>query len=164
MELYTLTAKKRTTGETVVAAIWGILAVASMVLTYFIIFALFLAILFIVLWYFWTFRRFFEFEVSYFDGDFKVAKVINKSRRKKVMAFTMDDVILIAPQGDRGVYKYENDVQTKQINCYSLEENATPYDIIIKKDNKLSLLKVELDEKMLNEICKKHQQKVIRKA
>ncbi|MBE5891005.1 MAG: EI24 domain-containing protein [Lachnospiraceae bacterium] len=164
MELYTLTVKKRTMGETAVAAIWGVLALACIVLTYALIFAFVPAIIFILLWYFWTFRRYFEFEVSYFDGDFRIAKVINKSRRKRIMAFTMDDVVQIAPQGDRSVYKYENDTQIKNHNCYSLEADAVVYDIIIKKENKLSLLKVELDDKMLNEICKKYQQKVIRKA
>ena len=78
------------------------------------------------------------------------------------MNFTMDEVIQIAPAGDRCVYKYENDVQTKLVNCYSMEADAKPYDIVFKKENKFTLVKVELDDRMLAEMCKKYQQKVVR--
>lgn len=48
-----------------------------------------------------------EFEYSYFDGEVRFAKVLNKNRRKSLGSYTMDDVIQIAPAGDRSVSQYE---------------------------------------------------------
>lgn len=45
-----------------------------------------------------------EFEYSYFDGEVRFAKVLNKNRRKSLGSYTMDDVIQIAPAGDRSTY------------------------------------------------------------
>ena len=162
MELFTLTKRKRLQSEKVMTVVWAILTILFAAMIYFIVFAIFPTILFAVLWYIWATRRYLEYEVSYFDGDFRIAKIMNKSRRKKIMNFTMDEVIQIAPAGDRCVYKYENDVQTKLVNCYSMEADAKPYDIVFKKENKFTLVKVELDDRMLAEMCKKYQQKVVR--
>ena len=162
MELFTLTKRKRLQSEKVMTVVWAILTILFAAMIYFIVFAIFPTILFAVLWYICAVRRYLEYEVSYFDGDFRIAKIMNKSRRKKIMNFTMDEVIQIAPAGDRCVYKYENDVQTKLVNCYSMEADAKPYDIVFKKENKFTLVKVELDDRMLAEMCKKYQQKVVR--
>ena len=47
-----------------------------------------------------------EFEYSYFDGEVRFAKVLNKNRRKSLGGYPMDDVIQIAPAGDLSVSQY----------------------------------------------------------
>ena len=59
------------------------------------------AIIFGVLWYVFGFRSYTEYEYTYFDGEFRIAKIKNKSRRKKVAVVNMEDVLMIAPKGDR---------------------------------------------------------------
>ena len=54
------------------------------------------AIIFGVLWYVFGFRSYTEYEYTYFDGEFRIAKIKNKSRRKKVALVNMDDVLMIA--------------------------------------------------------------------
>ncbi len=162
MELFTLTEKKRTVGEKVAAIILLIFAVVFLIGTVLTPLFLLVGIILGIIWYFVQFRRYFEFELSYFDGEFRVARVINKSRRKKIASFSMDEVVLIAPMGDRSVYKYENDAHVKAFRCYSLEADAKPYEIIVKEKDIMKMFVVEMDERMLSEICKKYQQKVIR--
>lgn len=163
MEIFTLTERKRTGGDKALSVLFGVLTILA--LASFIIIppiAIILIILFAVLWYYATFRRNYEFEVSYFDGEFRVAKIINKSRRKKVVAASMESVVLIAPQGDRSVYKYENDKAVKFFDCTSLDPEASVHEIIVNEEGSLKLIKVELDERILDEVCKKYQQKVTR--
>ena len=45
-----------------------------------------------------------EYEYSYFDGEARFAMVMNKSRRKGLAVYSMDEVVQIAPAGDRSVY------------------------------------------------------------
>jgi len=165
MELFTLTASKRTKKDNMWVVIYILLALISLFAGLFIhVIGILVAIVFFVLSYFAIFRRYREFEVSYFDGEFTIARVMNKSRRKKLAQFSMDTVIQIAPAGDRSVYKYEFENPKAILDCYSLEEDATPYVIVTKDKANTAAYKVELDDRMLNELCRKYPQKVIRRT
>ena len=65
-------------------------------------------IIFGVIWYLLAFRSEVEYENTYYDGDLRFAKIRNKAKRKKIAYLSMDDVLAIAPKGDRSIYKYEN--------------------------------------------------------
>ena len=104
-----------------------------------------------------------EFEYSFFDGDVRFAKVMNKSRRKALKSFSMDEVIQIAPAGDRCVYKYENDQSVKVIDYTSGYKDVPYYDMIVKNQDQISLIKFEPDEKYLDAVCVKYAQKVVRR-
>ena len=58
-----------------------------------------------------------EFEYSYFDGDFRFAKIFNKQKRKDLTGYEAENVIVIAPKGDRSIYKYENDKDSFRMVC-----------------------------------------------
>ena len=60
-----------------------------------------LFVLFAGLWYVLTFQFYKEYEYSYFDGEVRFARVMNKSRRKTLEVYNMDEVVTIAPAGDR---------------------------------------------------------------
>lgn len=103
-----------------------------------------------------------EYEYSYFDGEVRFAKVMNKSRRKSLGIYSMDEVIQIAPAGDRSVYKYENDSNLK-VKDYSSNISGTPYyDMIVNKDGAMTLIKFEPDEKYLDAVAVKYPQKLVR--
>lgn len=115
-----------------------------------------------VIWYLFQFRMNKEFEYSYFDGEVRFAKVMNKSRRKRLGLYTMEEVLMIAPAGDRAMYKYENDASVKKIDYTSGKKDVPYYGMVIKQENALKLIKFEPDEKYLDAVCMKYAQKVTR--
>ena len=97
-----------------------------------------------------------EFEYSYFDGEVRFAKVLNKNRRKSLGGYPMDDVIQIAPAGDRSVSQYEREGVKVIDSAY--------YDMVLKKEGETLLIKFEPDDKYLEAVEFKYRQKVIRRS
>jgi hypothetical protein len=74
----------------------------------------------------------------------------------------MDEVVIIAPAGDRSVYNYENDSKCKVRDLTSGDPEAKVYTMVAKGEKGMELVKFEPDEEILGEICKKYAQKVKR--
>lgn len=115
------------------------------------------------LWYFFFFRSYKEYEYSFFEGEVRFAKVMNKSRRKSIGTYTMDDVVIIAPAGDRSVYQYENDNSVVVKDYSSHVKGDSYYDMILHKEGKTILIKFKPDNKYLDAVEVKYNQKVIRR-
>lgn len=119
---------------------------------------------FAILWYVLQFKQYKEYEYSYFDGEVRFAKILNKNRRKRLQIFSMDEVIQIAPAGDRSVSKYESDLGVKKIDYTSGDSKVPYYEMIVKDDEGITLIKYEPDDKYLDAVCVKYGQKVIRRS
>lgn len=165
MEVFTLTERK--TSNIKLAIMWLSLVVA---IAFFLIACVnkyFLAgtVIFAAIWAWLYMNRGVEYECSYFDGDFRFAKILNKSRRKKLAAYTIEDVIQIAPAGDSSVTFYENNKETLVKDFTSGVQGVPYYDIVVKdsKTNKALLIKAELDDEYLNAVSIKYRSKVVRK-
>ena len=76
---------------------------------------------------------------------------------------SMEEVLQIAPAGDRSMHKYENDSQVKKKDYTSGIHNVPYYEMAVKTTNGISLIKFEPDDKYLDAVCMKFPQKVIRK-
>ena len=107
-------------------------------------------------------NRSMEFEYSYFDGDFRFAKIINKQKRKQLIGYEADNVMVIAPKGDRSLYNYEKNSQVKVRDLTSGKKDAKVYGMVSKAEEGLHLTWFEPDEKYLDAVCIKYRQKVIR--
>ena len=112
-EVYVLVEKKKSVFLTFFSVFSYVMAVLSAIfvmigLYFFVPTAVFG---FILGWFFQT--RNYEFEYSYFDGDVRFAKIINKANRKKLPGYKMSEVLAIAPTGDASVASYENDSKAK---------------------------------------------------
>ncbi|MEE1303722.1 MAG: DUF6106 family protein [Agathobacter sp.] len=116
-----------------------------------------------VLFYFLLFKGYKEYEYSYFDGDVRFAKILDKSRRKRIKGCTMEEVVQIAPAGDRSVYNYENNKTTKFRDFTSKKKGVPYYDMVVKTDDGFIIYMLELDDKYLDAVCLKHASKVIRR-
>ena len=114
------------------------------------------ALIMIAVWVYLGYTTNIEFEYTYFDGELRFAKITNKARRKKIAEINMEDVLILAPKGDRAVYKYENDKNMKCKNLCSGSEDARVYELIAKDGEKLTRFEIEPDEEMLNAICVKY--------
>lgn len=163
MEVYVLVPVRR--GFSTVAAAVALLVgvVVSVLLSCMSPYFILLAAVFGVLWYLCTFCSYMEYEYSYFDGDIRISRVMNKSRRKELRTYRMSDVIQIAPEGDRSVYRYENDKSVAVKDYSSRQKDAKKYEMVISSAEKTTLIKFEPDDAYLDAIEQKYKQKVIRR-
>ncbi|MCC8168265.1 MAG: hypothetical protein LIO37_02865 [Clostridiales bacterium] len=165
MEIYVLVERRRSLAYQFLGALVLALAILSFIASLFVYLMIIPTVALGCVWFFCFFHHSKEFEYSYFDGEIKFARVMNKSRRKNLYRFSMDDVLQIAPGGDRSVYKYENDNKILRKDMTSGVKGA-PYYVFVVRDEKkgLMMIKFEPDERMLNAIEMRHGQKVVRRA
>lgn len=162
MEVYVLVPKKRNILLHVCGLALLITGVLALILTAIGVFVFLpVAVVGILLGYFLRTRNY-EYEYSYFDGDLRFAKIINKSRRKNLKGYKMEDVLTIAPIEDRSVYQYLNNSSNKLRDYTSGKTNAKVYAMVVKVPEGIEVIKYEPDDKYLDAICVKYRQKVIR--
>ena len=156
--------KKTTSGHKAGMIIFFALTCLSLVCCMFVTPIIFLVptILFGVIWYLFAFRSEVEYEYTYYDGDLKFAKIKNKCKRKKIAYLSMEDVLTIAPKGDRSIYKYENDKSVAYKNIASGDADAKVYEAICKGENGITRYECEPDEDMLDAIMVKYPRSVIK--
>ncbi len=161
-EVYVLVEKKKPAYMTffgVFSIVMGILSVLALVVGLYFFFPT--AVFGFLLGYFFLTRKL-EFEYSFFDEDVRFAKIINKSRRKKLPGHKMSEVMSIAPSGDPSVYKYENDSTAKIRKYQSGNKDTKVYVMVVKGEKGLELIYFEPDEKYLDAVCMKNGHKVRR--
>lgn len=119
----------------------------------------------IIFFFLWVWRNFYhkiEFEYTYYDGELRIAKIINKAKRKNMLAVNMEDVLAIAPRGDRSVYKYENDNALKYKDFTSGDKSAKVYELVFKGEKDMCRYEFEPDEEMLDAIRVKYPRTVVK--
>lgn len=163
-EIYVLVPVKRSKGSMVATILSLVLAAVFFLLSCSLPFMSPLGILFLVFWFFLNFRSYKEYEYSYFDGEFRFAKIMNKSRRKRLGIYSMDEVLLIAPEHDRSVSKYENDKMIPVKDYTSRDPEHVVYDLVAQKEGDVVLIKFEPDSNYLDTVEIKFKQKVIRSS
>ena len=103
-----------------------------------------------------------EYEYSYFDGDFRFAKIISKQKRKELIGYDIENIVVIAPKDDRSVYQYINNPQIQSRDLTSGCKDAKVYAMVAKVEDGMHLTYFEPDEKYLDAVCIKYRQKVVR--
>lgn len=155
--------RKRSTLKKVLNMLWFVLACVSFVLAIFVpVIFLLPAVIFAILWYFQAFRSDIEYEYTYYDGEFRFAKIKAKRKRKGLGRVSMEDVLTIAPKGERSVYKYENDKNLPYKDLTSGEAGAKIYELIFKGEKGINRYEFEPDEDMLDEVMVKYPRMVIK--
>ena len=97
---------------------------------------------------------------AHFDGEVKFVKIKNKSRRKKIAIYSMEDVTMIAPVMDRSVYGQVNNPKMKVQDLTSQKEDANVYAMVAKGEQGPEVIKFEPDEQFLDAIARKNPMKV----
>lgn len=162
-EKLVIVSKKKTTGKKILDMVWFVLACLMFLLAIFVpVYFTLPAFIFAVVWYYQTFRSAVEYEYTYYDGDLRFAKIKAKRKRKNLARIQMDDVMNIAPKGDRSVYKYEGDKNVTCKNLTSGDPGAKVYELICKGEGSLTRYEFEPDEDMLNAIMIKYPRSVIK--
>ena len=163
LEVYVFVDKKKSIGMKILTTLlfvvgaYFLYAALCGLLLFFAVGVPFLAIA----WYLHTKQV--EFEYSYFDGEFRFAKIFNKQKRKDLRGYNVEDVIVIAPEGDRSLHNYANNPQVKTRDLTSgKKNNGTVYCLVAKTEEQYEMTKFEPDEKYLDAVCIKYRQKVVR--
>ena len=153
-----------TSGKKIMTIVLFVIACILLLLSTFVSPLLFFlpAILVMVLWVWQGFFSNVEFEYTYFDGDLRFAKIKNKAKRKKIADINMEDVVILAPKGDRGGYKYESDKNLKCINLTSGRADAKVYELIVKNEEGFMRIEFEPDEEMLNAMMVKYARIIVK--
>lgn len=156
--------KKRTMGKKILIMLWFVLACIFILMSTFITPLIFSipAVAFGVIWYFQAFQSDVEWEYTYFDGDLNFARIKAKRKRKRIAAISMDDVVAIAPKGDRSVYKYENDKNLTYKDLTSGAPEAKVYELICKNESNMMRFEFEPDEEMLDAMLVKYPRLIIK--
>ncbi len=163
LEVYVFVEKKKTLFMkilTVLLFLIGLYFMYATLVGLFIFFAVAVPFLAIA-WYLHTKQV--EFEYSYFDGDFRFAKIFNKQKRKDLRGYDVEDVIVIAPEGDRSLHNYMKNPQVKTRDLSSGYKNeGKVYCLVAKTEERYEMTKFEPDDKYLDAVCVKYRQKVVR--
>ena len=120
------------------------------------------AALLIYWWYRMCFHSAIEYEYSYFDGNIDIDKVIDMRKRKNIISFHMNDVVQIAPVGDRSLHSAHENGNVKHVDVSSRKPDRKYYEILLQESGETTCIRFEPDEKFLDSICIKYGRKVIR--
>ena len=162
LEVYVLVEKKKSLFMKIMTVLMFLIGAYFLYATFvglFIFFAVAIPFLAIA-WYLHT--KYTEFEYSYFDGEFRFAKIFNKQKRKDLRGYNVEDVIVIAPEGDRSLHNYKENNQVKTRDLTSGYGKGKVYWLVAKTEERYEVTKFEPDEKYLDAVCIKYRQKVIR--
>ena len=107
-------------------------------------------------------NRDYEYEYSYYGGELRFARIVNKKRRKELKGYMMEEVLVIAPLNDNSVYQYMNDKNVKVRDLTTGNPNGKVYVAVVKNAKETEIVKYEPDEKYLDEVCVKYGHKVKR--
>ncbi|MCR4694970.1 MAG: DUF6106 family protein [Pseudobutyrivibrio sp.] len=105
-----------------------------------------------------------EYEYIYTNGSLDVAKIINNSKRKKVVSVESADVMMIAELGTNEALKYDN-ANMKFFDCSAHNEEKTDYILVghsQEKDFDFKMLFTP-GEKLMNAMKRYNKQKIYEK-
>ena len=103
-----------------------------------------------------------EYEYSYFDGELRFARIMNKSSRKQLPSYYMEDVQVLAPIMDRSVHQHLQNSGIKKRDYTTGNPEASVYALVVKGEKGMELIAFEPDDRYLDEVCIKYGQKVVR--
>ena len=163
LEVYVIVPVRKKMWETFLGIFTLVLGIMSLVLACFSLIFAIPMLIFGIIGILLTFCSNKEYEYSYFDGEVRFAKIMNKSCRKRLAVYSMDEVSQIAPAGDRSVYRYETDNTVKVLDYTSKIKDQPYYEMVVQKEANTYLITFEPDDKYLDAAQVKYAQKVIRR-
>ena len=105
-----------------------------------------LAVIAGLIYYFKILRLNVEFEYFYMDGEFEIAQIFNKSKRKKFLTLNENMIELIAPMEAEEVSYYSN---AKVIDCSANDPQRPPYAMICNYNNALNKVLLQMNDELL---------------
>lgn len=92
-----------------------------------------------------------EYEYLYIDGGFSIDKILGRSRRKKVMECSKDELIMVAPSDSFVLKDYETSGM-KVLDCSSGRKEVKTHTLIYQKGSQHYKVIFEPNDKMLQAV------------
>lgn len=103
-----------------------------------------------LLGYYFLIRNFcVEFEYFYMDGELTISKIVNKSRRKKILELNDGLIKLIAPVGSDKLQGFHN---LKKIDCAANEPLNIPYVMVCEHEGELRAVNIQMTDELYKEL------------
>ncbi len=99
-----------------------------------------------------------EYEYQFFDGDFRIDKVMHKMTRKKLKVFSFSKLEMMAPEGSHRLGGGVND--RKRYDFSSQMEEDKHYIAILYDENGAVELKITPNEELLERLARTYPRKV----
>ena len=114
-----------------------------------------LFIVFLVLSIIIIMNRNIEYEYDYTNGSLEIAKIIDNSKRKKIVTVESSELRLVAALGTNESLKYDH-VQLKTYDCSAHDPNVKTYILVAHSEAKGNDFKVIFNpsDKLLNAMAK----------
>ena len=103
-----------------------------------------------------------EYEYYYLDGDFRVTKIKNRSRRKRLIDIALDKAVIIAPEGSESLEQYRRNREVFHYDYSSGKHDENSYGLVYNSEDGTVLIYFEPDEKMLNAMRMKYPRMIMK--
>lgn len=108
----------------------------------------------------WKRRMSVEYEYQYLDGSLRIDRIIAMKKRKKCGRFEIENLYVMAPEGDERLKPYLNREGFKQLDCSSRNPEASNrYQLVFPNQ----LVTIEPTEAMVRLMWRSAPNKVVRK-
>ena len=96
---------------------------------------------------FWAHNYCIEFEYFYMDGELTISKIVNKSRRKKMLELNDGVIKIIAPVNSAEINEYNN---LEKKDCTANEPSDIPY-AVVYMEKKLKRVDIQMTDELYKE-------------
>ncbi len=93
-----------------------------------------------------------EFEYLYVNGELDVDAIYSKQRRKRQGSYDMSELEILAPSNSHALDAFRNKQGLKMKDYTSLDEKVKSYIMIFNKEKGQEMIKVELDDSIVQDI------------
>ena len=100
-----------------------------------------------------------EFEYFYMDGESTISKIINKSRRKKILELNDGIIKFISPADSSELQRFNN---LKKMDCTANEPLDIPYAIVYMHNGELKVVNIQMTDELYKELKRNMPYKVQR--
>lgn len=101
-----------------------------------------------------------EYEYLYVNGELDIDAIYSRQKRKKVGSYDVAEMEILAPAKSHALDSYLNKNGAKVIDYTSGDENAKSYIMIFNQDKGQVIIKVELDDAIINDVRRMAPRKV----
>lgn len=111
-----------------------------------------LAVVMIAAIWFWAPKLEVEYEYLYVNGELDIDAIYSKQKRKRIAGYDMQELEMLAPSNSHALDSYLNKNGTKIRDFSSGEENVRTYTAVFNKEKGQEIVKVELNDVIINDI------------
>lgn len=101
-----------------------------------------------------------EYEYLYVNGDLDVDAIYSQQKRKRVAEYHIEELEILAPENSHALDSFRNKKEIKVRDFSSGEQGAKVYTMIMNKEKAQELVKVELDDAIIQDIRRMAPRKV----